>query len=88
MTSRPNPLRLVVAPREIMAPASVPERGDLALMAMLLAVNLIPVIGELARLGRFGAGTVGFATACVLVTGRELWLEVRTFARARRMSSP
>ncbi|WP_242336405.1 MULTISPECIES: hypothetical protein [Anaeromyxobacter] len=54
------------------------------LLAMLLAVNLVPVIGEIAHLGRWGGSTLGFATACVLVTGRELWLEVRAFARARR----
>jgi hypothetical protein len=82
-----NHLRLAAAPRDTMEQASIPERGDLALMVMLLAVNLIPVIGEAARIGRWGAGTLGFATACVLVTGRELWLEVREVVRARRWAS-
>jgi hypothetical protein len=87
MQPRPDHLRLLAAPRNAMEHASAPERGDLALMVMLLAVNLIPVIGEAARIGRWGAGTLGFATACVLVTGRELWLEVREVVRARRWAS-
>ncbi|HSD21045.1 MAG TPA: hypothetical protein VLC54_13455 [Anaeromyxobacter sp.] len=87
MQTRPNHLRLAPAPRETMEHVSVPERGDLALMVMLLAVNLVPVVGEVARLGRWGAGTLGFATACVLVTGRELWLELREVVRARRCAS-
>lgn len=87
MQTRPNHLRLLSAQRDAMEQASVPERGDLALMVMLLAVNLIPVIGEAARLGRWGAGTLGFATACVVVTSRELWLEVREVVRARRCTS-
>jgi hypothetical protein len=67
--------------------ASVPGEGDLALMVVLLAVNLVPMVGQAARLGRWGAGTLGFATACALVMGRELWLEVREVVRARRCAS-
>jgi hypothetical protein len=87
MQPRTNHLRLLSAQHDAMEQASIPERGDLALMVMLLAVNLVPVIGEAARLGRWGAGTLGFATACALVTGRELWLEVREIVRARRCTS-
>jgi hypothetical protein len=87
MQTRPNHLRVAAAPRETMDEASSPDRGDLALMVMLLTVNLVPVIGEAAHLGRWGAGTLGFATACALVTGRELWLEVRELVRTRRCAS-
>ena len=87
MQIRPAPLRLAPAPRDTMEQASIPERGELAFIVMLLAVNLIPVIGEAVRGGRWGAGTLGFATACVLVTGRELLLEVREIVRARRCAS-
>jgi hypothetical protein len=87
MQTLPNHLRLAPAPRETVEQASIPERGELALMVMLLAVNLVPVIGEAVRGGRWGAGTLGFATACALVTGRELWLEVREVIRARRCAS-
>lgn len=87
MLTRPSHLRLAAAPRDTMEQASVPERGDLALMVMLLAVNLVPLIGQAARIGRWGTGTLGFATVCVLLTGRELWLEVREVVRARKGAS-
>ena len=78
-----HPLQLVDPLRRGVPSASAPAAGDLALIAALLGVNLVPIVGELAHAGRFGPGTVGFATACALVAGRELWLEVRSLVQAR-----
>ncbi len=83
---RPIHLHLVRREREAMPARPVPEPGDLALMATLFAVNLVPIVGEVAARGGWGAGTVGLATAGALVTGRELWLELRTLARRRKTS--
>ena len=64
--------------------ASLPATGDVALIAVLFGVSLVPIVGELAHEGGFGQGTVGFATAFALLTGRELWREVRALVQARR----
>ncbi len=67
------------------APASNPgDRGDLALLGMLFGVNLVPLVGAAVAHGRFGAGTLGLATAGALVTGRELALGARTLLHRRR----
>lgn len=81
MRSRPIHLRLVDAPQESM-PDDGP--GDLALMVTLLALNAVPIAGELLRLGHWSPRVVGFATACAILAGRELWLEVGALVRARR----
>ncbi len=60
-----------------------PELGDLALIAVLFILNVIPVAGELGGIGRWSPGIVGFATAAALLTGRELWSQLRARARAR-----
>ncbi len=60
------------------------DRGDVAVMAMLFGVNLVPLVGEAVARGRWGAGTLGLATAGALVTGRELVLGARSFLRRRR----
>ncbi|HEX9049364.1 MAG TPA: hypothetical protein VF841_02415 [Anaeromyxobacter sp.] len=60
------------------------DRGDLAVMAMLFGVNLVPLVGEVVARGRWGAGTLGLATAGALVTGRELVLGARAVLRRRR----
>lgn len=83
MQTRPGHLHLV-APEPKADAQPAPGAGDLALLATLFLVNLVPVVGEVARPGTWGAGTVGLATACALVAGGELWLEVRALARARR----
>jgi hypothetical protein len=83
-TTPPVHLRLVRSGREELPGAPVPAAGDLALLATLLAVNLVPIVGEVATRGGWGAGTAGLATAGALVTGRELWREVRALARVRR----
>lgn len=63
--------------------AGAPETGDLILLASLFALNLVPVAGELIRVGRWSPGTVGFATAAALLTGRELWSQLRLLSRVR-----
>ncbi len=64
------------------APGSV-DRGDLAVMAMLFGVNLVPLVGQAVTRTGWGAGTLGLATAGALVTGRELVLGARTLLRRR-----
>ncbi len=78
MIERPN-LRLVTLPDEDDAHA-----GDVALVGTLFAANLIPVVGELAHLGRWGPGTVGFSAVCALLAGAELWSQLRQRAQAAR----
>lgn len=62
---------------------AVPDRGDHALLAVLFLLNAIPVAGDLAGLGRWSPGIVGFAVAAMLLTGRELWSQLRARARAK-----
>lgn len=57
------------------------DAGDVALVATLFAINLVPVVGELVAPGRWSPGLVGLAAAAALVAGRELWSEVRYRAR-------
>lgn len=61
-----------------------PERGDLAFIAVLFGVNLVPVLGAVLRIGQWGSGTVGLAMVGGVVTGCELWLQIRAAQRARR----
>lgn len=58
------------------------DAGDVSLVAVLFALNLVPVVGELAHLGHWSRGIVGFAAGATVLTGRELWSQLR--ARARR----
>ncbi len=60
------------------------DRGDVAVMAMLFGVNLVPLVGEAVARGRWGPGTLGLAAAGALVTGRELVLGARSLLRRRR----
>jgi hypothetical protein len=71
-----------LAPPDAPAPGRT-DGSELALIATLFALNLIPVLGELLRLGRWSPGIVGFATAAALLTGRELWSQLRARARAK-----
>ena len=71
---RPPPrLTLVRDPGPGLARAEPGEPRDVAVTAMLLGVSLLPILGELARVGRWGAPSVGFATAVAMLSGRELW---------------
>ncbi len=83
---RQSHLRVLPGPeRPDRAPPSTHgDRGDVAVMAMLFGVNLVPLVGEAVSRGRFGAGTLGLATAGALFTGRELVLGARSLLRRRR----
>lgn len=61
-----------------------PGRGDLAFITVLFGVNLVPVLGAALRIGHWGSETVGLAAVGGIVTGCELWLQVRAALRARR----
>lgn len=63
--------------------AGVADAGDLALVAALFLLNLLPVAGELSGVGHWSRALVGFATAALLLTGRELWSQLRARARAK-----
>jgi hypothetical protein len=62
------------------------DRSELALVGALFGLNLVPVIGELVHGGRWSPGIVGFAAAAALLTGREIWSQLRA-ARRERMRS-
>jgi hypothetical protein len=68
--------------RQVADPDAVPDRGDLVLLAFLFLLNLVPVAGELGGVGRWSPAVVGFAAGALLLTGRELWTQLR--ARWRR----
>jgi len=74
-------LALVRPPPADAAPARA-DGSELALVASLFTLSLVPVVGELLHPGRWTAGLTGLATAAALLTGRELWSQLR--ARARR----
>ncbi len=57
--------------------------GDLALIGSLFAINTVPLVGALLHPGHWGSATVGFATLCVVLAGRELVSQVRDLRRAR-----
>jgi len=61
----------------------VADSGDLLLVAGLFLLNLIPVIGELAHAGHWSPAIVGFAVGALLLTGRELWSQLRARRRAK-----
>jgi hypothetical protein len=64
-------------------PATPAPRGDARLLAFLLLLHVVPLVGAAA--GRpWGAGVVGYATAIVLLTGRELVRELVPRAADRR----
>lgn len=67
------------------APAvpAFPDLGDLVLVALLFLLNVLPVAGELTGTGRWSPGIVGFATAALLLSGRELCAQLRARRRAR-----
>lgn len=79
MSASRAPLRLVSASR----PAAPAPRSDVPLLAFLLALHLAPLVGAAA--GRpWSAAVVGYATAVVLLTGRELVRELVPRAADRR----
>jgi hypothetical protein len=52
--------------------------ADLVLIGALFVLNLIPVTSELAGVGHWSPAIVGFAAAAAILTGRELWSQLRT----------
>jgi hypothetical protein len=75
-----SPLALVSPPRAEGAPGRA-DGSELALVSALFTLSLVPVLGELLRPGRWTAGLTGLATAAALLTGRELWSQLRARAR-------
>lgn len=61
-----------------------PDGGDVALVAALFGINLVPVLGTILRFGNWGSGTAGIAAGCAMLTGRELAFQLREILRARR----
>ena len=82
MHPRPRHLRIVQIDRES-NPEAEASWGDLALVGALLAINTVPVAGELLHPGHWGSATLGFATLCLVLAGRELVSQVRDLRRAR-----
>ncbi len=82
MQSRPSHLRVVHTDRQSNTEAEA-SWGDLALVGSLFAINTVPVVGELLHPGHWGSATVGFATLCLVLAGRELVSQVRDLRRAR-----
>ena len=69
------PLQLVPTPPA--APARPDSQlGDLGVTALIFVVGALPLVCELAGLGRWGSGTLGLGTAGALLSGREIltWL--------------
>jgi hypothetical protein len=84
VSAAPNLKIVKHPPQDAGAPVEAgPELADIALIATLFVLNLVPVIGELAGMGRWSPGIVGFAVAAAVLAGRELWSELRARARAR-----
>jgi hypothetical protein len=86
---RPHSLHLVRPEPEHARARATPapghgDRGDLALMAFLFLVCLVPFVGDATTRGGWGAGTLGLATAGALFTGRELVRGARTILHRRR----
>lgn len=63
--------------------AATTDGGDLALVAALFVLDVVPVAGELSGVGHWSRAVVGFATAALLLTGRELWSQLRARVRAK-----
>jgi hypothetical protein len=87
MVPRPNHLRVVPPGSEKIPDGPGATRGDLALLATLLTVNAVPLAAFAAGVGRWSEATLGFATACLLICGRELAAELRALRRRGRGSS-
>ena len=58
-----------------------PSGADLGLLAFILALHAFPLVGFAAG-GAWRAGVVGYATAVVLLAGRELVRELAACVRA------
>ncbi|GAO03806.1 hypothetical protein PSR1_02692 [Anaeromyxobacter sp. PSR-1] len=84
----PPHLRVVAAPGPART-ASRPAAGDgsledVAVVATLFAIALLPIAGALAHLGTWTQGELGLSAAGTLFSGRELWASAFAARRARR----
>lgn len=79
-------LRLLPLPYGDLPLDAAPAGADLGLLAFVLAVHVVP-LAALAADRPWGAGTVGYATAVALVSGRELVHELAARWRAGRASA-
>lgn len=55
--------------------------GDAGLVAALFGIAVVPVAGALAGIGSWSPRILGFAAGAALLTGRELWAQLRAAAR-------
>jgi uncharacterized membrane protein (DUF4010 family) len=76
-------LEIVRDPPAVDAAGASASGRDLGLVALLFGLAVVPVAGELAGIGRWSSGIVGFAAGAALLTGRELWAQLRAGVRAR-----
>jgi uncharacterized membrane protein (DUF4010 family) len=65
-------------------PDATADLGDLLLIATLFVLNLMPLAGALAGIGRWSPAIVGFAAGAALLTGRELFWELWARVHWRR----
>ena len=81
MNAHARYLRLVEAQPD--PDQGLPERGDVALVAGLFVLNLVPIACDLLRIGHWDSGTLGLSTAGALLLGRELWSQLRALVLRR-----
>ncbi len=70
-------LRVVGEPPPAGGPARASARSEVGLVAFLFGVSVLPVAGELAHVGRWSPSIVGFAAGALVLSGRELWSQLR-----------
>ncbi len=65
------------------------ELGEVGLVATIFAVALLPMVCDLAGIGRWDGASLGLGTLGVLLAGRALgaWLMARARGWARRRSA-
>jgi hypothetical protein len=59
------------------------DASELYLVAALFGLSLVPVIGELAHPGHWSPGILGLAAGAAVVTGREVWSQLRAHRSGR-----
>lgn len=80
MPASPRHLHLVSDPGPPRSAGA--SAADVALVVVLLAIGLVPVVSLLAG-APSDAGSAGAGTALALLSGRELCSEIRAHLRAR-----
>jgi hypothetical protein len=59
------------------------DASELSLVAALFGLSLVPVVGELAHPGHWSSGILGLAAGAAVVTGREVWSQLRAHRAGR-----